>query len=59
MSKILTGYDAINHAHDGGPPLCKYADPIEGERIDISVDEALDIAADDPELIWIWCEVKP
>lgn len=55
MSKTikLTGETAIKYVEaiglDGG--LQKYADPMEGERIGLSPDEAREIASQDPSLI--------
>ena len=49
----LTGYDAIAYAEQHGVRVCKYADPTEGAREDLSPDEAREIAAEDPSLIYL------
>lgn len=49
----LTGYDAIDYASEKGLTLCKYADPIEDARHDVTIDEARDIAFVDPSLIYV------
>ena len=49
----LTGYDALNHAAADGRKLNKYADPIEGARSGLTVDEAREICREDPSLIWV------
>lgn len=48
----LTGTDAIEYAEAHNLPLHKHADPTEGAR-EVSVEEAREIAAEDPSLIWI------
>ena len=53
MSNIITGHAAIDHADALGLQLNKYADPTEGPLSGISVDEAREIAAEDPSLIWV------
>jgi hypothetical protein len=56
MKNVITGYEAISaKQNDGAVVLNKYADPTEGELSNITVDEALDIADEDPSLIW--CEI--
>ena len=52
----LTGHDAIAHAETNGLTLNKYADPIEDARDGLSVDDAIEVAAEDPNLIWIAVE---
>jgi hypothetical protein len=47
-----TGWAAINHVEKYGGILCKYADPIEGGRFNISVEEAREIAKEDCGLIY-------
>lgn len=47
------GFEAIEYAKENGLLLSKYEDPIEGAREDVTVDEARDIAREDPRLIWI------
>jgi len=49
----LTGQAAIDHAIKTGAELSKYADPIEGFRTGLTIDEARDVARDDPGLIFI------
>lgn len=49
----LTGYDAIRHAEAHGLTLSKYADPLEGARDGLCVQEARWIALDDPSLIYL------
>ncbi len=50
---MLTGFDAIEYAEAHGLPVNKYTDPEEGARRGISTEEAREIAAEDPSLIWI------
>ena len=49
----LTGHAAIDYAEIHGLTLCKYTDPIEEYRNDLTVDEAHEIAREDPYLIFI------
>ena len=49
----LTGYDAIEYAEMLGLSLQKYADPTEGARVDMTPDEAREIAREDSSLIHI------
>jgi hypothetical protein len=51
-SRII-GHDAIEYAERHGLTLKKYADPTEGAREDLSLDEAREIAKADPTLIYI------
>lgn len=51
-STTVTGHDAIVHAERTGAPLYKHADPVEGARVGLTVEEARAIAAEDPSLIW-------
>lgn len=54
----LTGHRAIEYAeHLGNVGLKKYGDPIETHRIGLSVEEALEIAKQDPSLIYIDVDV--
>lgn len=46
----LTAHDAIEYAAAHGLTLSKYADPTEGARGGLTVEEAREIAADDPSL---------
>jgi len=48
----MTGYDAIEHARETGAALHKYTDPIEEARRNITVEEAEEIASEDPGLIY-------
>lgn len=48
----LTGSSAIAYAERIGGALHKYADPTEGAR-HISLDEAREIAKEDPSLVWM------
>lgn len=54
----LTGYAATDAA-ESNPELRlnKYADPTEGPREGLSLDEALEVAEEDPSLIWAEAEV--
>ena len=49
----LTGSKAIEYAEAHGLTLNKYTDPTEEAREGLSVDEARQIAREDPSLIWI------
>lgn len=49
----LTGYAAIEYAEARDLPLRKYADPTEDARDDLTVEEAREVAAEDPSLIWV------
>jgi hypothetical protein len=56
MGLVITGYEAIGmKQNDDAVVLIKYADPTDGVRVNITVEEALDIADEDPSLIW--CEI--
>jgi hypothetical protein len=48
-SRSATLEDAVA----GGWQINKFADPIEGALEDISIDDALEIAREDPRLIWL------
>lgn len=52
-STKLSGRAAIEYAQANGLTLSKYADPTEDAREGLSVDEAREIAAEDPELIYL------
>ncbi len=52
MAKIA-GIVAIEYAAVHGLPLSKYSDPIEGARENLTVDEAREIAREDPALIYV------
>ena len=49
----LTGHEAIEYAEAHGLTLCKYADPVEDAREDLSVEEAGEIAREDPGLVYV------
>lgn len=49
----LTGHDAIAFAESNGVTLSKYHDPIEGAREGLTVEEAKEVAAEDPSLIYL------
>ncbi len=49
----ITGSDAIAYAEAKGITLSKYADPTEDGRDGLSVDEAREIAAADPSLVYL------
>ena len=49
----LTGHDAIRYAEIHGVALHKYTDPIEKAREELSIEEARQVAAEDPSLIWV------
>lgn len=49
----LTAHDAIEYAAAHGLTLRKYADPAEDAREGLTVDEAREIAAEDPSLIYV------
>lgn len=50
---MKTGIEAILFAAANNLTLSKYADPVEGERHGLSVEEARDIAKEDPSLIYL------
>lgn len=52
-TKTLTGFDAIDHADENGLTLSKHADPVEGAREGVSVEDAREVAAEDPSLIFL------
>ncbi len=61
----LTGYDAIEHARKvnaripcPGMRLSKYADPTEDARSGLTVEEAEEVAREDPSLIYCFATVK-
>lgn len=49
----LTAHDAIEYAAAHGLTLNKYADPTEDAREGLTVDEAREVAAEDPSLIYV------
>jgi hypothetical protein len=50
---VIHGIDAINLAlFDDKITLNKHADPMEGEMVDISIEDAYDLVEDDPSLVW-------
>lgn len=52
----LSGLDAIAAAERDGRTLSKYADPTEGHRDGLTVDEARAIAKEDPSLVYLSAE---
>ncbi len=56
---MLTGYAAIDYAEEHGVLLNKYQDPTEDGRIGLTVQEAREIASEDPSLIWIEATKEP
>jgi len=52
-SMRLEGYKAIEYASAYGLALSKYADPVEDARGSLSVEEAREIAREDPSLIYV------
>jgi hypothetical protein len=57
--KNLIGYEAIDFKRSNSDAvLCKYADPTEGAREDISVEEAEDVVDEDPSLIYVRPEIR-
>lgn len=53
----LTGHDAIDYAARHGLHPSKYADPIEPARDFLTIEEAEEVAACDPSLIYL--DVEP
>lgn len=53
MTTKMTGTVAIEYAEAHGMTLSKYADPTEGARTGLTIDEARDVAKEDPGLIWL------
>jgi len=49
----LEGTTAIRFAQANDLPLCKYTDPTEGARTDLTIDEANAVAREDARLIYI------
>jgi hypothetical protein len=50
----LTAHEAIEFKKENpDAKLCKYADPIEDARRDISLEDAEDVVLEDPSLIYI------
>jgi hypothetical protein len=52
----LVGWEAIRWYQQHGGQLGKYADPTEGARDNLTVSEALEVAREDPSLIFYWPE---
>lgn len=47
------GHEAIEMARTGAPViLCKYEDPLEPARVGLTIDEAQEVAREDPSLIY-------
>jgi len=49
----LVGFAAIEYAEKQGLSLNKHPDPITGPRLGLNIAEALAIADEDPDLIWL------
>ena len=49
----LKGTEAIEYAETNGLLLNKFTDPTEGERDDLTTEEAHEVARDDANLIWV------
>lgn len=45
--------EALEHAHAQGLAIHKHADPVEDLRLDLSLDEALEVLAVDPGLLFL------
>jgi hypothetical protein len=52
-TNTIKGLRAIDYAEAHGLTLCKYADPAEGARSGLSVEEAREVAREDASLIWL------
>lgn len=53
MSKTLIGTTAIEYAHRSGLSVSKYADPTEGGREFVPLDEARQVCREDASLIYL------
>lgn len=51
--ETLTGTDAIDFAEEHGLTLSKHEDPIEEARDGLTVEEAREVASEDPALIYV------
>jgi hypothetical protein len=51
--RMIRGTDAIAYAKKHGLPLCKYNDPIEVARDDLTIEDAEEVIREDPGLIYI------
>lgn len=51
--KKLTGIEAIEYAAANSMTLSKYTDPTEESREGLSVEEAREVAKEDPSLIYL------
>lgn len=58
QTTTLTGTAAIDYAAERDLSLCTYTDPTADGREDVSVDEAREIAAIDPGLVYLEVEVE-
>ena len=56
VTSSLSGYEAIEYAERTGATLNKHADPIEGARDSLTIDEARQVASEDASLIWVAVE---
>jgi hypothetical protein len=54
--KKLTGVEAIQYAEINGMTLSKHTDPVEEARTGLTVEEAREIAKEDPSLIYLVVE---
>lgn len=52
-SELVTGWDAIEIAARRGVALAKYADELEEARENLTVEEAREVARQDPGLIYL------
>lgn len=52
----ITGWEAIDYANRNHVALNKHTDPTEGAREGLTVQEAREVAAEDPSLIWVEVE---
>lgn len=53
QTTTLTGNAAIEYAEAHGLELSKYADPLEDAREGLTVEEAREVAREDPSLIYV------
>lgn len=58
MSATIKGYEAIEFAERNGLTLSKFADPVEGARDGLTVDEAREVAAEDPSLVYVEAQTE-
>lgn len=53
MSMIITGSEAISYARAKGLTLNKFEDPTEQARDGLSIEEAEEVAREDPGLVYL------